>query len=154
MNFSMTFRCFWSLAVILALSLFARAQGTIQVSSVTVSPNDPFHDRQPGCAWATVHVTVNKQNVSEDPTLLLSVYKYRSSPAEIAVEVSPPWVQATIPGTAAFDFRVCTSGQRPGKFSIEAAIAVNGVAPRNKFVILKPDPPEAAQAEITIPGTP
>jgi len=148
MNSPMTMNCFAGVIAILVMCSCLRAEGTVQISSVYLSPVD-VSDRAPNCRWVTVRIAVEKEQSGEDPTVVLSFAKFASFPPEISVEITPPWISATLAGSSAFHIRVCSSYKMPGRFEVEAAIL--GVGPREKFKILPPDPPARAEINTPIP---
>src|SRR5437867_2693433 len=105
MNSPMTMNCFGGVIAILVMCSCLRAEGTVQISSVYLSPVD-VSDRAPNCRWVTVRIAVEKDQSGEDPIVHLSFAKYRSFPAEIAVEITPAWILATLAGSSAFHVRV------------------------------------------------
>ena len=112
------------------------AQGTVQITLISVSPASPLWGHQSECVWVTVEVAVSGANIVDKPTLALAVAGYTTTPPEVKVDVQPPDIDATLSGPAAFQFKACSPSKTPGTFTVAAAIL--GVAPRAKFKVLPP----------------
>jgi len=147
----MKLRFFAGLIAVLLRSPFVIAQGTVQISSVSISAFDSnrpvsIAPQGPGCRWVTVQIAVQKEQSGQDPTVSLSFFK---SPANIAVQITPSWISATLGGSAAFHLLVCSPIRTQGGFEVEAAIA--DVRPADKFRILPPTPSSAARVLLNTP---
>jgi len=147
---NMALRCFAGLIAILLMSPYVRAQGTVQISSVSIASFDNNRPvfivpQGPGCRWVTARIAVQKEQSGEDPTVTIS-FRY---PTNLPVQITPSWISATLSGSTAFHVLVCSPIKTPGRFVVEAAIP--SVGPAEKFKILPPNQPSAALVELSTP---